>query len=251
VLTHIHPSRLRFTCRTRPVFNGAVCPSSESGAAQGPPDVQSSFARTRRYLARRGVSHPVRGRYPSFIAPTSSCARPHCSPWLRLSLFHGVFAGCRQSLLQDGPSRRYLRNSFPRCLDPYPGAPPGAHTRYFPGDIGLRLLITGSATSNDPYSDFRTGTISGLQSFVHLQASGFACHPDRSYRRVSTDSGQPWRLRPSISRVVTSPCPGYASRPNRAIGGVGTSTPLDLRPCRPLLPGAYLARLASPEWPKY
>jgi hypothetical protein len=34
---------------------------------------------------------------------------------------------------------------------------------------------------------------------------------------------QPWFLRPSLSRVVTSPCPGYACRPNRAIDGRGLS----------------------------
>ena len=33
--------------------------------------------------------------------------------------------------------------------------------------------------------------------------------------------GQPWFLRPSLSRFVTSPCPGYACRPNRAIDGRG------------------------------
>jgi hypothetical protein len=156
VLTHIHPSRLQFTCRTRPIFNGAVIPAQSPGAAQGPPGAQSSFARTRRYLVRRGVSHPVGGRYPSFIAHTSSCARPNSSHCLWLSLLPWVFAGCRQSLLEDGPSRRYLRKSFPRCLVPYPGASPGAHTRYFPGNIGLRRLGSGSAADNDPYSDFST-----------------------------------------------------------------------------------------------
>ena len=35
--------------------------------------------------------------------------------------------------------------------------------------------------------------------------------------------GQPWFLRPSLSRFVTSPCPGYACRPNRAIDGRGPS----------------------------
>ena len=189
MLTHIHPSRHWFTCRTRPIFNGTVDPSPASGTAQGPPDAQSSFARTRCYLVRRGVLHLVGGRYPSFIAPTSSCARPKSSPWLRLSLVHGVFAGCRQSLLQDGPSRRYLRNSFPRCLDPYPGASPGALTRFFPGDVGLHRKSTGSATREHPYRDFCTGMVSGLQSFVYLQASRFACHPDRSYRRVPNRLG--------------------------------------------------------------
>ena len=50
---------------------------------------------------------------------------------------------------------------------------------------------------------------------------------------------QPWLVRPSILRFVTSPYIGYASRPNRAIDGVGTSTPQDSRPCRPL-PRRYL-----------
>jgi len=100
-----------------------------------------------------------------------------------------VFAGCCEPLLEGDPSRRYLRNSFPRCLDPYPGASPGAITRFFPGDIGLRRESTGSATRNHPYGDFWTGMISRLQSFDHLQASRFACHPDRSYRRVSTRLG--------------------------------------------------------------
>src|SRR5207249_8972558 len=35
--------------------------------------------------------------------------------------------------------------------------------------------------------------------------------------------GQPWRLRPSTARFVTSPRIGYASRPNRVIDGIGLS----------------------------
>ena len=42
---------------------------------------------------------------------------------LWFSLVHAVFAGCRQSLLTDGPSRYYpLR----RRLDPYPAVPSGS-----------------------------------------------------------------------------------------------------------------------------
>jgi hypothetical protein len=33
-------------------------------------------------------------------------------------------------------------------LNPYPGASPGAHTRFFPGNIGLYRLRTGSAPHN-------------------------------------------------------------------------------------------------------
>ena len=58
---------------------------------------------------------------------------------------------------------------------------------------------------------------------------------------------QPWLVRPSILRFVTSPYIGYASRPNRAIDGVGTSTPQDSRPCRPL-PRHYLCHLCGGAW---
>ena len=153
---------------------------SVSGACLDPPSAQSLFARTRRYLVRRGVrlsfktspllsqrqsklyketvigsAYPpvinrhtlcaaaspaqwresmrrVRERYPPFFAHTGSCARPKSSCGLRFSLMPQVFAGCCQSLLEDGPSRRYLCESFPTCLDPYPGCPYGAFTRFFP-----------------------------------------------------------------------------------------------------------------------
>ena len=49
------------------------------------------------------------------------------SPWLSPSsafgFVRGVFAGCYQPLLPTGSSRRYLRESFPGCLIPYPGGP--------------------------------------------------------------------------------------------------------------------------------
>ena len=145
MLTHIHPSRLRFTCRTRPLFNGPASPARSPGLSQGPPGAQSPFARTRCSLVRRGVSHPVRGHYPSFIARTNSCARPNPSRRLRLSLLRQVFAGCCQSLLGGGPSRRYLCNPCIGAWTPTPQRPFGAFTRFFPKGVGLTSEITGSA----------------------------------------------------------------------------------------------------------
>src|SRR5262245_66143375 len=46
---------------------------------------------------------------------------------------------------------------------------------------------------------------------------------------------QPWFLCPSLSWFVTSPRPGYTTRPNRAIDGMRTFTSSDAQPCR-LLP---------------
>jgi hypothetical protein len=75
-----------------------------------PPSAQSPFARHGCYLRRRDVQHLVSGRYPAFNAPTNSCVGPNPSCRLGCAPRRQVFAGCRQSLLGDGPSRRYLRS---------------------------------------------------------------------------------------------------------------------------------------------
>jgi len=54
------------------------------------------------------------------------------------SLYHSA-AG-----LQDLPDL-ILCVSFPRCLDPYPGSPHGAFTRFFPCSFGLPPVRIGSA----------------------------------------------------------------------------------------------------------
>src|SRR6516225_244131 len=60
-------------------------------------------------LLGRCECHLLRGRYPSVIAPTGSCATPiGLSPASAFSLVRRVLAGCTQSLLPPGASRRYL-----------------------------------------------------------------------------------------------------------------------------------------------
>jgi hypothetical protein len=155
-----------------------VPPAQSLGPAPGPPGAQSPFARARRYRPRRGVRRPVGGRYPAVPATTGSCASPVPSHRL-VRLGRRVFAGCGQPLLGAGPSRRYLCGPFGGCLDPYPGGPPGALARFFPGDIGLPPVRTGSAPHNDPHSDFRAELYFGAA--VSRFASGLhVCSPSRS-----------------------------------------------------------------------
>ena len=130
--------------------------------------------------------HHLRGHYPSFIAPTGSCARPCPSPSLWSSLGLGVCAGCCEPLLRRGPSRRYLCVSVPRCLDPYPGGVVGAHTHYFPTTIGLPPVLMGSASRINPSSDFRTGGDVGAAVIHSCSGLEVCCHPGRSHRRVKT-----------------------------------------------------------------
>jgi hypothetical protein len=70
------------------------------------------------------VLHPVRWRYPSFIAHTGSCARPNSSRRLRFNYYHrslsrhGVIASpCWKMALPDPAT---AGQSLRRCLDPYP-----------------------------------------------------------------------------------------------------------------------------------
>lgn len=95
---------------------------------------------------RLALMAQVCGSYPAFIAPTGSCARPLSSCRLRLSLFLQVFAGCVESLLHNGLSRRYLRDPCQFVWIPTPSRFCGASfVRFFPQDIGLASEMTGLA----------------------------------------------------------------------------------------------------------
>ena len=179
MLAHVRPSSPRFTSGTRPIFNGSAFPESLPGTGQGPPSAQSLFAHNRHYLLYRGVLHHVSGSYPSFVAPTGSCASPNSSQCLRLSLIHQVFAGCCQPLLEDGPSRRCLCESFPGCLGFSPGGTRRCSCSFLPvwrrpsprPTIGSAPTMFPSATSEGV--DFREDR--------HSQCSGLqVCLPPRS-----------------------------------------------------------------------
>ena len=150
--------------------------------------------------------------------------------------FHPCTAGlCR---LRSAPAgmRTFptlLCESFPTCLDPYPGGSCGAITRFFPQDNGLPDVRTRSALS---FTHTAISVWTLLEAAVIHSCSGpQVCSPPRSLLPQCLSTRQPWLLHPSLSRFVTSPCPGYANRSFRATDGKGTFTPQDSQPCR-LLP---------------
>ena len=98
-----------------------------------------------------------------------------------VSLVRPVCAGCCQPLLRNGPSRRYLCQSFLTCSDPYPGCLWSAYARYFLQSIGLPRLSTGRRIATNPNSYFSWGPFTGLQSFHHVRAREFARLPDSSH----------------------------------------------------------------------
>jgi hypothetical protein len=168
---------------------------------------------------RAGVtaSRKASAAFSKGVTPSSSLIPAHApdllpSRRLRHRLARPVFAACCQPLLGTGPSRRYLCQSFPACLDPYSGCPVGARARCFPTGIGLPRVRTGSAhrfspTATSVGTQFRSCSHSlifrpaGLLATLVAPTSGFRLR-------------QQWLLRPRLSRSVTSPCSGYAIRPN-------------------------------------
>jgi len=104
--------------------------------------------------------HNIRDHYPSFIAHAGSCARPNSSCHLDFTLDPQVFAGCCESLLEDGPSRHYLRNPCVGAWTPTPQRPFSAFARFFLKDNGLTLDVRGSARRNCPCNATSTGYFS-------------------------------------------------------------------------------------------
>jgi len=173
---------------------------------------QSPFARSRHYLSRRSISYSVSGHYPAFFAHTSSCADPKSSHHLRCTLGCWVFAGCCQPLLEVGPSRRLVYESFSACLNPYPGCFCGASTRFFPQNNGLPDVPSRSALGNSVEQLHYGGHSRGCShSIIFRPADLLAPHVAPTAVQISTR--QTGLLLPRRTRFVTSPSRGYANRP--------------------------------------
>ena len=144
MLTHIHPLSFGLQMSLDRSLPAGSNPTLCSGFRQGRPSTQSSFARIGRYPLRGAVEQHLGERYFSVFAHTSSCARPPSSHSFRF-LIPQVFAGWCQSLLNGGPSRRYLCNPWISAWTPTPPRLFGARTRFFPKNIGLSALLIASA----------------------------------------------------------------------------------------------------------
>ncbi len=80
---------------------------------------------------------------------------------------------------------------FPHVLGPLPRLPlwcsyPFLPTRHRPSrNLEPVGAIAFATIALNPYSNFSTAYFTRLQSFTNVQARGFACHPDCSYRSES------------------------------------------------------------------
>ncbi len=100
----------------------ARCPAT--ALPMEPPSVQSPFAQCRRYRHWGGTYRLLGGRYSPVFAPTDSCANPDwLSPTSASASYEKSLQVATSPLLPSGSSRRYLCESFLRCLVPCRGGP--------------------------------------------------------------------------------------------------------------------------------
>jgi hypothetical protein len=172
------------------------------------------------------------------ITPPSSLLRAHAPilPPPRASVVPATPGRCR---LRSAPAGRRTFPTFslhlcPCVLGPLPRRLVRCTCPFLPSRQRPAPRSDRGGAPQCPCSDFSMAPFSRLQSCAHVQARRCAHPPGRSYR-YGTTAGQLWFLRPSLSWFVTSPRPGYTTRLNRAIDGIGTFTLLDVQPCR-LLP---------------
>jgi hypothetical protein len=129
----------------------------------------------------------LQGGLTPFVALTTSCASPKASHQLSLYARWSVFAAWTTRCWSSGPSRRYLPRTFSWMLGPLPRPSRWCSYPFLPTELrpSRNGYAVGSLAKSRTMTSVRA-VISGLQSFLNVQASKFACHPGRSYR---------WRFR--------------------------------------------------------
>ena len=147
-----------------------------------PPSVQSPFARYRWCLHRGVVFQLLRGRCPSIIATTDSCASPlwFSSPSALASFEESLPVATSPGYPRDLPDV-ISANLSSVAWSLATAVPPGALACFFPDVIGLPQQRCGSASRFTREHGFSAERFSKLQTFLNVQASEFARLPDRSY----------------------------------------------------------------------
>jgi hypothetical protein len=176
----MHPNPFRFTSQL--VLKSWLLRLA-SLTILGPPSAQSSFASHKSYSCQGGVKHHLEGRYPFFIAPTSSCAKPASSSGL-----------CVSTLISRGPGRLLRAPAgnwffptlslqvFPRMLEPL-----------IPSGGRVHMPVTSPTSSafpksrpwvgfpESPRKETSCGGCFEIVAIPYVQASWFVRHPGLPY----------------------------------------------------------------------
>jgi len=193
--------------------------------------------------------HHLEGRYPFFLAPTSSCAKPVPSSGIHVSTL--ISRGpCR--LLRTPAGNRFFPTLslqvFPRMPEPL-----------IPSGGRVHMPVTSPTSSafpksrpwvgfpESPRKETSCGGCFEIVAIPYVQASWFVRHPGLPCR-CALKSSQDSRDFYTRANHASSPnaCIGHASRLKQATDGRRTFTFPDLQPCRPL-PTSRFIRLVPPR----
>src|SRR5712691_11793684 len=138
-------------------------------------------------------------------------------PYFGLSLVRAVSAGCYQSLLPAGLSRRYLCESFPGCMGPCHGGFTECICFSASPSSAFPRTLSRSASRLSPSKRFHDGSLfRDCSHFVMFRPPSLLASQivptAATYRRRAAEA-----LRPSRTCVVTSACIGYANHPPRQL----------------------------------
>ena len=173
------------------------------------------------------------------VTPPSSLIRAHAPDQnppadFGSTLLRRLLAGCHQSLLGVGPSRRYLRNPCIGAWTPTPQRPFRCIYSFLPEGPRLHLRLNRFGTPETRRNATSTTlNISRLQSFRYVQAPILARPPGCTHRCGSMSTGRPGRLHHAMNMRLPVMNRGIATCLNRATDTAGLS-PAGRRPCRPL-----------------
>jgi len=162
-----------------------------------------------------------------------------------------VSADCCEPLLHSGRSRRYLCSPYVGAWSSTPPRPPGAHARFYPGDIGLTSWVTRSAHGTILRCNFHRESSRGCRHSLRLKTQKRFRLP-RSLDPQIAPTDEALSLHGSRAVYTTQP-PGWlpapgrgiASRPTRATGAAGLA-PAELQPCRLLQPTGFHRKVSAP-----
>ena len=228
-------------------LRGQRAPGSVSGRPLGPPSAQSPFARRGCDPRPSGVPHRFDQRYPVFVAPTGSCARPKPSRRFRSPYTTGL------RRLRPAPAGRW---SFPTLfpailvwvLGPLPRGAlqvrlsvPSLETPVFaPRECARRTKPPRTAAATR-YLDF--GAVAIPFPFRPPHSLDLQAAPTAAHLRA----GRPGRLHHASPGWLPAPGCGIASCPTRTIDTAGLP-PAGLQLCRLLLAGTIdFTHAAGPE----
>jgi hypothetical protein len=228
-----------------------VCPQPRSTSCVGlwpvlcpapalpmePPSVQSPFAQCRISLHWGDVARLLRGRYSSVFARTDSCANP---AWLSstsaLASLEESLQVATSPLLPPGPSRRYLCESFLRCLVPCHGGPTECICLFLPLClrpsptgvwVGFPLLPANTTLHGAFFRGCRHFFMFRPLSLLTSQVAPTAAHTAQGSRGFYIRA-----YRASLPLHA----PDMLAVRIQAIDGAGTFTQPDSQPCRLLPP---------------